>query len=46
MDQAGTRLAQALAGRYRIERELGRGGVATVYLAHDLRHQRPVARRW
>ena len=37
------RLAAALAGRYRIERELGRGGMATVYLAHDLRHERPVA---
>jgi eukaryotic-like serine/threonine-protein kinase len=33
----------ALADRYRIERELGRGGMATVYLAHDLRHDRPVA---
>jgi serine/threonine-protein kinase len=37
------RLRAALAGRYRIERELGRGGMATVYLAHDLRHDRPVA---
>ena len=37
------RLAAALAGRYRIERELGRGGMATVYLAHDLKHDRPVA---
>jgi tetratricopeptide (TPR) repeat protein len=32
-----------LEGRYRIERELGRGGMATVYLARDLRHGRPVA---
>jgi cyclophilin family peptidyl-prolyl cis-trans isomerase len=30
-------------GRYRIERELGAGGAATVYLAHDSRHDRPVA---
>jgi TolB-like protein/Flp pilus assembly protein TadD len=37
------RLQQALADRYRIERELGRGGFATVYLATDLKHQRPVA---
>ena len=33
----------SLTDRYRIERELGRGGMATVYLAHDLRHDRPVA---
>jgi len=32
-----------LADRYTLERELGRGGMATVYLAHDLRHDRPVA---
>jgi serine/threonine-protein kinase len=32
-----------LAGSYEIERELGRGGMATVYLARDLRHRRPVA---
>ena len=37
------RLQSALGDRYRIERELGRGGMATVYLAHDLRHDRPVA---
>jgi eukaryotic-like serine/threonine-protein kinase len=37
------RLAGALADRYRIERELGAGGMATVYLAHDLRHDRKVA---
>jgi eukaryotic-like serine/threonine-protein kinase len=37
------RLAAALADRYRIERELGAGGMATVYLAHDLRHDRQVA---
>jgi eukaryotic-like serine/threonine-protein kinase len=36
-------LTAALADRYRVERELGRGGMATVYLAHDLRHDRPVA---
>ena len=38
-----TRLVAALADRYRIERELGAGGMATVYLAHDLRHDRKVA---
>ncbi|HEY0350478.1 MAG TPA: protein kinase, partial [Gemmatimonadales bacterium] len=37
------RLATALAGRYAIERELGRGGMATVYLADDLKHRRKVA---
>jgi serine/threonine protein kinase/tetratricopeptide (TPR) repeat protein len=37
------RLQSGLADRYRIERELGRGGMATVYLAQDLRHDRPVA---
>jgi eukaryotic-like serine/threonine-protein kinase len=37
------RLSAALASRYRIERELGAGGMATVYLAHDLRHDRKVA---
>ena len=36
-------LASALADRYRIERELGQGGMATVYLAEDLKHHRKVA---
>src|SRR5689334_19903182 len=36
-------LAEALRGRYALERELGHGAMATVYLAHDLRHDRPVA---
>jgi serine/threonine protein kinase/tetratricopeptide (TPR) repeat protein len=36
-------LTAALADRYGIERELGRGGMATVFLARDLRHDRPVA---
>jgi serine/threonine-protein kinase len=38
-----TRLSAALADRYRLERELGQGGMATVYLAEDLRHGRQVA---
>lgn len=37
------RLSSALADRYRIERELGHGGMATVYLAHDVKHRRQVA---
>src|SRR2546430_3074163 len=37
------RLKAALAGRYTIELELGQGGMATVYLAHDVRHDRRVA---
>jgi tRNA A-37 threonylcarbamoyl transferase component Bud32 len=37
------RLGAALADRYRIEREIGQGGMATVYLAHDLKHERRVA---
>ena len=37
------RLTSALAGRYRVERELGAGGMATVYLAEDLKHDRKVA---
>ena len=38
-----SRLKAALEGRYAIERELGEGGMATVYLAHDVRHNRNVA---
>ena len=37
------RLTAALSDRYRLDRELGAGGMATVYLAHDLKHQRDVA---
>ena len=37
------RLTAALADRYRLERELGQGGMATVYLAQDLKHDRKVA---
>jgi TolB-like protein/tetratricopeptide (TPR) repeat protein len=38
-----SRLTTALAGRYHIEREVGHGGMATVYLARDLKHDRRVA---
>ncbi len=38
-----SRLARALSDRYRVEREIGAGGMATVFLAHDLRHERDVA---
>jgi eukaryotic-like serine/threonine-protein kinase len=40
---AHRRLTTALSDRYVIERELGAGGMATVYLAHDVKHDRPVA---
>ena len=43
MSDAIARLDAALEGRYRVERELGAGGTATVYLAHDLKHDRRVA---
>ena len=43
MTESAARLSAALSGRYAIERELGHGGMATVFLAHDLRHDRPVA---
>jgi serine/threonine-protein kinase len=37
------RLTEALAGRYRLLRELGRGGAAVIFLAEDLKHERRVA---
>src|SRR3990172_6333126 len=43
MTANATQLNAALSGRYVIERELGAGGMATVYLAHDVRHHRKVA---
>jgi eukaryotic-like serine/threonine-protein kinase len=43
MGELALGLREGLADRYAVERELGRGGMATVYLARDLRHERPVA---
>ena len=42
-DVKGSALADALRERYLLERELGAGGMATVYLAQDVRHHRRVA---
>ncbi|MBL0170570.1 MAG: serine/threonine-protein kinase [Gemmatimonadaceae bacterium] len=43
MSDTLARLTAALSDRYRVDRELGQGGMATVYLAHDLKHERDVA---
>jgi eukaryotic-like serine/threonine-protein kinase len=43
VDPAGARLADALRDRYQVEQQLGQGGMAMVYRARDLRHERPVA---
>lgn len=43
LPDGGAHLSAALADRYTIEREIGAGGMATVYLAEDLKHQRKVA---
>ncbi len=42
MTSVAERLAASLSDRYRLDRELGAGGMATVYLAHDLKHDRDV----
>lgn len=43
MTSVAQRLGDAIFDRYRIVREIGAGGMATVYFAHDLRHERDVA---
>ncbi len=43
MTETTDRLRVAIAERYTIEREIGAGGMATVYLARDLKHDREVA---
>jgi serine/threonine-protein kinase len=43
MTDLRAQLQDGLSGSYALERELGRGGMATVFLARDLRHDRPVA---
>jgi serine/threonine-protein kinase len=42
-DEVLSTLQESLREKYRVDREIGAGGMATVYLAHDLRHDRPVA---
>ena len=43
MTEITSKLSTALADRYKIERHLGEGGMATVYLAEDLKHKRKVS---
>jgi serine/threonine protein kinase len=43
MTDPAARLAAALSSSYRLDREIGAGGMATVYLAEDLKHHRQVA---
>ena len=43
MSEVPTKLSDALGERYELEREIGQGGMATVYLAHDVKHDRRVA---
>ena len=43
MTELRTQLQAGLSGSYTLERELGRGGMATVFLARDVKHDRPVA---
>ena len=43
MSEITERLTPAIADRYRIDRELGQGGMAIVFLAHDMKHDRKVA---
>src|SRR5262245_35791853 len=45
MPDLRSQLQEGLGGSYALERELGRGGMATAFLAHDLKHARPAARK-